>query len=82
MTSNRKIESQDNITCLNSFKKSKELSDYLSRGREPLVDSHLDNVYANEDHPSFQNRLNSIKHTLDKLNTLIEKINEIEKNEK
>lgn len=80
MTTESKKDLDTKVTCLTNFRKNKELEEFLSRGREPLSESHLiDSNIKGEKRNSFQNRLHSIKSTLDKLNTLMKKINDLEK---
>lgn len=77
--------SETNVTDLMAFRK-KRLSQTEQRGSklpgdESLADYYLGVKDDNQEN-QFENRLSSIKSTLDKLNILMEKISHLEKRQK
>lgn len=81
-TTNDSLRGQANVTDLAAFRKKRQNRSEQQTSKLPKSESLADYYLGVEDDKKenqFENRLSSIKTTLDKLNILMEKISHLEK---
>lgn len=76
-----------NVTDLSAYRRKREAGEQQNGSKrrdrsESLADYYLNDGGSQTQQDQFENRLSSIKSTLDKLNILMEKISHLEKRQK